>query len=49
MENSKLTNKTAEEYAKEQARTIWDSWIVDSTECEETELEYSKEDSNEDI
>lgn len=49
MENSKSTNKTAEEYAKEQARTIWDSWIVDSTDSEETELEYSKEDSNEDI
>tara|TARA_S200002703_G_scaffold76694_1_gene66284 strand:- start:1029 stop:1178 length:150 start_codon:yes stop_codon:yes gene_type:complete len=49
MENLKSTNKTAEEYAKEQARTIWDSWIVDSTDSEETELEYSKEDSNEDI
>lgn len=49
MENSKLTNKTAEEHAKEQARYIWDSWIVDSTDCEETELEYSKEDSDEDI
>ena len=40
MENSKSTNKTAEEYAKEQARYIWDSWIIDSTDCEETELEY---------
>jgi len=48
MENSKSTNKSAEEHAKEQARYIWDSWIVDSTEVEE-ELVYSQEDSNEDI
>jgi len=48
MEDLKSTNKSAEEYAKEQARSIWDSWIVDSTENEE-ELTYSKEDSNEDI
>jgi hypothetical protein len=51
MENSKLTNKSAEDYAKEQARYIWDSWIVDSTESEqvEYEYEYSKQDENEDI
>lgn len=49
MENSKLTNKSAEDYAKEQARQIWDSWIVDSTEAEQVEYEYSKQDENEDI
>lgn len=48
MENLKSTNKTAEEYAKEQARYIWDSWIIDSTESEQ-ETTYSQEDSNEDI
>tara|TARA_R110002012_G_scaffold5027_1_gene22879 strand:+ start:697 stop:843 length:147 start_codon:yes stop_codon:yes gene_type:complete len=48
MESSKLTNKTAEEYAKEQARYIWDSWIIDSTD-EDVEYEYSKQDENEDI
>lgn len=47
MEDSKLTNKTAEEYAKEQARYIWDSWIVDSTLEEQTEYDYSKQDENE--
>ena len=28
--------KAAEEYAKEQARLVWDSWIIDSTEEAET-------------
>ena len=49
MEDSKLTNKTAEEYAKEQARYIWDSWIIDSTSNEQVDYEYSKQDENEDI
>lgn len=45
MEDSKLTSKTMEEIAKEQARKVWDSWIADSTE-ENIEYEYSKEDDN---
>lgn len=35
--------KAAEEYAKEQARLVWDSWITDSTEVNETVYE-SQED-----
>ena len=43
MENLKSTNKSAEEYAKQQAKYIWDSWITDSTDIEE-DVRYITED-----
>ena len=32
--------KAAEEYAKQQARLVWDSWITDATD--EQEYEYTQ-------
>ena len=35
--------KAAEEYAKEQARLVWDSWIIDSTVQAETIYETQED------
>ena len=35
--------KAAEEYAKQQARLVWDSWIVDSTEDIDTVYEQQED------
>ena len=34
--DNKKTQTEAEKFAKEQAKEIWDSWISDSTDCNDS-------------